>query len=150
MGEFKLKYVGCATVYSDKTALGGVENEKDMFLKVCTRAIDKSISDLQKNFDEFKVFAPLINTEPLSAHIGLKEGVDEDSRFEVLKKTIDNIGCTKYEKVGEIKPIKGLIWDNRYMAAFDKGEGSELEFTTFKKVSGTEFFPGMLIREIKQ
>lgn len=149
MGDFNLKYIGCATVYSGKTALGGVEKEKDMFLKVCTRAIDKSISDLQKSFDEFKVFTPLINTEPLSAYIGLKEGVDEDSRYEVLEKTIDDKGRTKYEKVGEIKPVKGKIWDNRFMAAFDKGEGSELEFTTFKKVSGKEFFPGMLIREIK-
>ena len=149
MGDFKLKYIGCATVYSGKTALGGVETEKDMFLKVCTRAIDKSISDLQKSFDEFKVFTPLIATEPLSAYIGLKEGVDEDSRYEVLEKTIDKNGRTKYERVGEIKPVKGKIWDNRFMAAFDKEEGSDLNFTTFKKISGKDFFPGMLIREIK-
>lgn len=149
MGNFKLKYIGCATVFSGKTALGGVEKEKDMFLKVCTRAIDKSISDLQKNFDEFKVFTPLISTEPLCAYIGLKEGVDEESRYEVLEKTIDNNGRTKYEKVGEIKPVKGQIWDNRFMASFDKEEGSELKYTTFKKVSGKDFYPGMLIREIR-
>lgn len=149
MGNFKLKYIGYATVFSGKTALGGVEKEKDMFLKVCTRAIDKSISDLQKNFDEFKVFTPLISTEPLCAYIGLKEGVDEESRYEVLEKTIDNNGRTKYEKVGEIKPIKGQIWDNRFMASFDKEEGSELKYTTFKKVSGKDFYPGMLIREIR-
>ena len=149
MGDFKLKYIGCATVFSGKTSLGGVENEKDMFLKVCTRAIDKSISDLQKSFDEFKVFTPLISTEPLCAYIGLKEGVDEDSRYEVLEKTIDSNGRTKYERVGEIKPVKGQIWDNRFMAEFDKEDGSNLKYTTFKKVSGKDFFPGMLIREIR-
>ena len=149
MGDFKLKYIGCATVFSGKTSLGGVEKEKDMFLKVCTRAIDKSISDLQKSFDEFKVFTPLISTEPLCAYIGLKEGVDEDSRYEVLEKTIDNNGRTRYERVGEIKPVKGRIWDNRFMAEFDKEDGSNLKYTTFKKVSGKDFYPGMLIREIK-
>lgn len=149
MGDFKLKYIGCATVFSGKTSLGGVEKEKDMFLKVCTRAIDKSISDLQKSFDEFKVFTPLISTEPLCAYIGLKEGVDEDSRYEVLEKVIDGNGRTKYERVGEIKPVKGEIWDNRFMAEFDKEDGSDLKYTAFKKVSGKNFFPGMLIREIR-
>lgn len=149
MGDFKLKYIGCATVFSGKTSLGGVEKEKDMFLKVCTRAIDKSISDLQKSFDEFKVFTPLISTEPLCAYIGLKEGVDEDSRYEVLEKILDSNGRTKYERVGEIKPVKGQIWDNRFMAEFDKENGSNLKYTTFKKMSGKEFYPGMLIREIR-
>lgn len=149
MGDFNLKYIGCATVFSGKTSLGGVKNEKDMFLKVCTRAIDKSISELQKSFDEFKVFSPLISTKPLCSHIGLKEGVNEDSRFEVLEKILDSEGRTKYERVGIIKPLKGKIWDNRFMAAFEKEEGYDLEYTTFEKVSGRDFFPGMLIREIK-
>ncbi len=149
MQDFTLTYIGCATVFSGKTALGGVKDEKDMFLKVCTRAIDKSISDLQKSFDEFKVFTPLISTEPLTAYIGMKEGVDDDSQYEVLEKTIDESGRTHYERVGIIKPVLGKIWDNRFMAADDKESGSELTFTTFKKVSGKDFFPGMLIREIR-
>lgn len=149
MGDFKLKYIGSATVFSGKTSLGGVKNEKDMFLKVCTRAIDKSISELQKSFDEFKVFTPLVSTSPLCAYIGLKEGVSEDSRFEVLEKTLDSDGRTKYERVGIVKPLKGKIWDNRFMASFDKEEGFDLEYTTFEKISGRDFFPGMLIREIK-
>ena len=149
LGSFPLKYIGCATVFSGKTALGGVENEKDMFLKVCTRAIDKSIADLQKSFDEFKVFTPLISTEPLYAYIGLKEGVDEESRYEVLEKSIDANGRTRYERVGVIKPIAGQIWDNRFMAIDDKEIGSELKYTSFKKVSGKDFYPGMLIREIR-
>ena len=149
MGDFKLEYIGCATVFSGKTSLAGVKNEKDMFLKVCTRAIDKSISDLQKSFDEFKVFTPLVSVEPLYAYIGKKEGVDEFSRYEVLEKTIDENGRRNYEKVGEIKPVKGMIWDNRFMAEYEKEEGSELNYTSFEKVKGKNLYPGMLIREIK-
>lgn len=149
MQEYKLNYIGCATVFSGKTSLGGVKEEKDMFLKVCTRAVDKSISDLQKTFDEFKVYTPLVSSSPLYAYIGMKEGVDEDSKYEVLEKTVNDSGRTEYKRVGIIKPRPGKIWDNRFMAIDDKSENSDLEYTTFEKVSGGDFFPGMLIREIR-
>lgn len=146
---FRLKYIGSATVYSGKTALGGVKSEKDMFLKVCTRAIDRSVLELQRNFDEFKVNTPLISTEPIYAYIGMKEGVNKDSRYEVLERVITEEGRTEYKKVGVIKPVEGKIWDNRFMAADDFTEGSDLQYTTFTKVSGSKFYPGMLIRECK-
>ncbi len=147
--NYKLKYIGCATVFSGKTSLGGVKDEKDMFLKVCTRAVDKSISDLQKSFDEFKAFSPLVSSSPLYAYIGLKEGVDEDSKYEVLEKTINENGRTEYKRVGIIRPKAGKIWDNRFMATDDGSENSDLQYTTFEKVSGSDFVPGMLIREIR-
>lgn len=149
MGKYKLTYVGCTTIFSGETSLAGVEYESDMFLKVCTRSIDKAISELQKGFDEFKVYTPLISTEPLCAYIGLKEGVEENSRYEVLEKTVDANGCFKYERAGEIKPVKGKIWDNRFMAAFEQEDGYDLQYTSFEKVSGKDFYPGMLIREIR-
>ena len=146
---FRLKYIGSSTVFSGKTALGGVKSEKDMFVKVCTRAIDRSIVELQKNFDEFKVFTPLVSTEPLYAYVGMKEGVSPDSRYEVLERRINEEGRTEYKRISIIKPAEGEIWDNRYMAADDLLEGSNLTYTTFQKVSGGQFYPGMLIREIK-
>ena len=149
MGNFNLTYIGCTTVYSGETSLAGVRCESDMFLKVCTRSIDKSISELQKSFDEFKVYSPLISTSPLYAYIGIKEGVDEDSKYEVLEKTVNDNGRIEYKRVGIIKPMPGKIWDNRFMAIDDKTENSDLEYTTFEKVSGGDFYSGMLIREIR-
>ena len=146
---FRLEYLGSATVYSGKTALGGVKSEKDMFLKVCTRAIDTSIMELQRNFDEFKVFTPLVSTDPIYAYIGMKEGVREESRYEVLECTVNKEGRTEYKRIGIIKPEKDKIWDNRFMATDDNLAGSDLSYTTFKKVSGGNFYPGLLIREIK-
>jgi hypothetical protein len=146
---FRLKYIGSATVYSGKTSLGGVKSEKDMFLKVCTRAVDRSILELQRSFDEFKVNTPLISTDPIYAYIGMKEGVSKESRYEVLERIMTKEGRTTYKKVGVIKPVEGKIWDNRFMAADDLTEGSDLSYTTFEKVSGGKFYPGMLIREIK-
>lgn len=149
MGNFHLTYVGSATVYSGKTSLNGIHKEREMFMKVCTRAIDKSISELQKSFDEFKVFTPLVSTEPLTAYIGVKDGVESSSRFEVLEVSEDENGRTSYKRVGIIRPVRDLIWDNRYMANEEGIREAKLGFTTFEKVSGGKFYPGMLIREIK-
>lgn len=146
MSSFKLSYIGCTTIYSGSTSLAGVEKEQDMFKKVCTRAIDTSISQLQKQFDEFKVFSPLISIDPLTSYIGLKEGITKDSKFEVLEVSTDDEGKTTYTRKGIIKPTK--IWDNRYLAELEEKYDSTINATYFEKVYGEDFYPGMLIREI--
>lgn len=147
--NFQLKYIGNQSVFSGKTSIRGVQSRNDMIRKVCTRAIDKAIAELQANHEEFRVKSPLISCEPITAAIGRKEDVDEESRFEVLEVREDESGKTSYKRVGVIKPVKDKIWDNRYMAIEEESEGAELKATTFQKVSGGDFYPGMLIREIK-
>ena len=120
-----------------------------MIRKVCTRAIDKNVALLQKKYEEFKVKTPLYTTEPVAAKIGLKEDITIDSRFEVLEMVEKEDGRTEYKRVGVIKPIKGRIWDNRFMAEFeDENKGADLNATEFEVVNGSGFYPGMLIREI--
>ncbi len=148
LSAFKIRYLGCATIYSGDTSLAGVEYESDMFKKVCTRAIDLSISELQKQFDEFKVFSPLVSTDPFVSYIGLKEGITENSKFEVLEISIDENGKTSYSRKGVLKPIKGKIWDNRYMAEFEENYDSSITGTSFEVISGSDFYPGMLLREM--
>jgi hypothetical protein len=146
---FTMTYVGAQTVSSGKTTLRGVSTREDMIKKVCTRAIDEAIVQLQRNHDEFKVKTPLLNTAPLTASIGKKEGVAEGAKYEVLELVQDENGRTQYKRMGVIAPVKGKIWDNRYLSVAELSEGSELVFTEFKKVSGGDFEAGMLIREIK-
>lgn len=79
----------------------------------------------------------------------MKEDISETSRFEVLERSITKTGKIEYKRVGVIRPVKGKIWDNRYWASEEKTKESVLGATTFSKVSGDEFYPGMLIREIR-
>ena len=58
-------------------------------------------------------------------------------------------GRTKYKRIGIIKPIKGKIWDNRYMAVEEEVDNALLKYTTFKVVSDNGFYPGMLVRKIR-
>ena len=149
--SFKLKYVGMQESSGSNTSFLGINEEQPqkMVRKACQRALDENVANLQKNFEQFKVRVPLTKIEPLQAQIGMKEGISEASRFEVLEVQKDEKGKTTYKRVGVISPVSGEIWDNRYMAVEEGAVGAKLGATTFKKVSGKDFYPGMLIREIK-
>lgn len=151
-GTFKLKFIGKQSVRSNKTTMSSTYEPSDMIRKVVCRALDESVLTLQRNFEEFKVKTPLygMNGKEIYAQVGLKEGVNQDSQYEVLEKNLDEkTGKTVYKRVGIVEPVNGKIWDNRYMAAEDHTANSKLKYTTFKKVSGSDFIEGMLIREMK-
>lgn len=148
---FKLKYVGSVTTNSDKTVMRGMHNPDDVFRKVLARAIDKNIVALQKNFDEFKVVVPIYKVQDnnVMVQVGLKEGVSVNSRYEVMETVEDANGKITYVRKGIIKPVERKIWDNRYMAVEEAAANANLSYTTFEVVSGSGFYPGMLVREIK-
>jgi hypothetical protein len=80
----------------------------------------------------------------------MKEGITEKSSFQVVQRVLDpETNRTKYRYVATVVPIKGEIWDNRYNAVIERNPGSDLTATTFKKKSGGEILPGMLIIEGK-
>lgn len=148
---FKLKYVGSQHSDGSNTSFIGInlDEPQQMVRKACQRAIDENVANLQKNYEQFKVKTPLFSVSPLKAYIGLKEGITEKSKFEVLEVEMTEEGKYKYKRVGVIKPMENLIWDNRYMAKEEQAYGSDFGYTTFRKISGGDFYPGMLIREIE-
>lgn len=150
-GKFSLIYLGMQESSGATVSFMGInENEpQEMVRKACQRALDENIANLQKNFEVFKTKAPLLNVEPLQSEIGMKEGITEDSQYEVLEMIEQKDGRIVYKHVGIVRPVKGKIWDNRYMAKEENAEGAELGYTTFEKISGGTFYPGMLLKEIK-
>lgn len=149
--NYKLKYVGKVESKGSNTSFLGVGEDKPevMIRKACQRAIDDNVADLQRNYEEFRTKSPLISVEPLTAYVGMKEGVAPKIQYEVLEMVEMENGTHKYNRVGVIEPIDNLIWDNRFMAEEEGAAGATLGFTTFRKVSGKEFSKGMLIREMK-
>ena len=147
--QYQLEYIGKIENKSSKTVMSGVQTNEDLIRKVCTRALDKNLAELQHMYEAFRIKAPLLSADPIRVQIGMKEDVEEDSRFEVLERVFDEDGKVSFKRVGVIRPVKGKIWDNRFMATEEQAEGSEFGFTTFEKVSGGDFYQGMLIRELK-
>ena len=144
-----MEFVGKTFCKSQETALSGVKDPSRLLLKVCTRAIDQNIAELQHAHPDFRVKAPLVSSDPIKAHIGLKEDVTETTKFEVLERVIDENGHVTYESVGVIRPKKNMIWDNRFMSD-DEDKNAKLGYTEFEQVSGKEIYPGMLIREMER
>jgi hypothetical protein len=148
--QFKLEYIGTDTSWADVQSTSFTKKtEEELIEKATVKAIDAVIVKLQKTHDEFKTKTPLFTGEPITAKIGLKEGLSDKSKFDVLEQTIDSDGKTKYEVVGSIKVDTSYpIWDNRY-GADEENQNSTVDKTYFKKVSGKDFYPGMLIVQKK-
>lgn len=149
-GSYKLRYVGKVESKGGTTSFMGIKEDEPVVMvrKACQRAIDENVVDLQRQYIEFRTKSPLVTVEPLTAYVGMKEGVSADSKFEVIQPVEKEDGTFEYERVGVIAPIPGMIWDNRFMAEEEGAVGATLGCTTFRKVSGKDFSKGMLIREI--
>lgn len=174
---FQMEYVG------HSFASGGVTTSKtfskrshgEQMAVACTRAIDKAIVNLQRAYDEFKVNTPIFavnqDAKQVEVKIGLKEGVNSKSRYEVLM-VDESKGYREYKRVGMLKPVADKIWDNRFgaleeaevlkqaEAAGEKVKKSEegteesgnvyLTSTTFDILEGAgKIYEGMLIREVR-
>jgi hypothetical protein len=142
---FKLRYVGSDNSWADvQSTIFTNKSEVQLVERATTKAIDEVIVKLQKNHDEFKTKTPLFTGEPITAKIGLKEGLTEKSTFEVIEQQIDQNGRTKYVSVGTVRVDKSYsIWDNRFGA--DEENPSRQDRTYFKRVSGGPFYQGMLL-----
>lgn len=149
-GNYRLRYVGKVESNGGSTSFLGIKEDEPLMMvrKACQRAIDENVVDLQREFEEFRTKTPLLTAEPITAYIGKKEGITAKSKFEVLETIEMEDGSHKYNKVGEIEPIDGMIWDNRFMATEEGADGATLGYTTFRAVKGKDFAKGMLIREI--
>ena len=116
------------------------------------RSIDATYVDLTKDFEDFKVKTPLIDVEKnkITAFIGMKEGVNEKTQFEVLERTYnEKKGVYSYKRVGKLGVDKKRIWDNRYTLIDDEAKGQELIDRTYLTGNIKGLAPGMLLRQIK-
>lgn len=149
-GNYNLRYVGKVESRGGTTSFLGIKEDEPVVMvrKACQRAIDENLVDLQREYEDFRTKSPLVSVEPITAYVGMKEGVKAGSKFEVLEVVEMEDGSRKYNRVGVIEPIENLIWDNRYMAEEEGAPGATLGYTTFRTVSGKDFAKGMLIRDI--
>lgn len=155
---YRLKYVAHEYEFDKKSVLKGKYSRTELVRTICARSMDKNIVALAKQYEDFKVKTPVYQVlknergkiEGYAAKIGMKEGIDEGSKFQVVQRIQDpETGKTKYKYVATVKAKKGSIWDNRYNAVLEEADGATLPYTTFTKTAGGEILPGMLLIEGK-
>ena len=147
---FELEFVGKERAKSLVTfSLKETRTEEEVLALSTVRNIDRVYAKLQKKYDVFKTRTPLYSGSPISAKIGMKEGLEGGEKFEVFEQLLDpETGLTKYVSKGKITVDKKSVWDNRFVAgATPEEQESEASVTKFK--GGKKFYSGMLIRQIK-
>ncbi len=155
---FKVRYVAHEYEFDKKSVLKGQYERSELCRTICARSMDKNIVALAQQYEDFKVKTPIYSVlyndkgqiDGYAAKIGMKEGITDASKFQVIERRLDpETGKTTYKYIATVKPVKNKVWDNRYNAVKEQGTGSDLTYTTFKKVSGGEILPGMLLVEGK-
>jgi uncharacterized protein YcfJ len=155
---YRLKYVAHEYEFDKKSVLKGKYERTELVRTICARSMDKNIVALAKQYEDFKVKTPVYSVltnergkiEGYAAKIGMKEGIQDGSKFQVVQRVQDpETGKTTYKYIATVKAKKGCIWDNRYNAVLEEADGATLPYTTFTKVSGGEILPGMLLIEGK-
>ncbi len=155
---YRLKYVAHEYEFDKKAVLKGKYERTELVRTICARSIDKNIVALAKQYEDFKVKTPVFSIltnekgkiTGYAAKIGMKEGITDGSKFQVVQRVIDpETGKTTYKYVASVKAKKDYIWDNRYNAVLEEAPGSSLPYTTFVKTGGGEILPGMLLIEGK-
>ena len=155
---YRLKYVAHEYEFDKKSVLKGKYSRTELVRTICARSMDKNIVALAKQYEDFKVKTPVYKiltnqrgkVEGYAAKIGMKEGITDGSKFQVVERIQDpETGKTKYKYVATVKAQKGCIWDNRYNAVLEEADGATLPYTTFTKTAGGEILPGMLLIEGK-
>ena len=155
---YQVKYVAHEYEFDKKSVLKGKYSRTELVRTICARSMDKNIVALGKHYEDFKVKTPVYQVlsdasgkiTGYAAKIGKKEGVDENAKFQVVQRIFNpETGKTTYKYVASVKAKKGNIWDNRYNAVIEQGDGATLPYTTFVKTAGGEILPGMLLIEGK-
>jgi len=152
---FGMDFVG-SEKSSSLVAFAGDRNPAEVITVATVRTVDNVYAKLQKKYDIFKTKTPLYTGEPITAKIGLKEGLEAGDKYEVLEQVQDADGKTKYVRKGVVKVDGKQIWDNRFVAGAQAPQATDstataaqptLDRTFFK--GGKDYYAGMLIRQIK-
>lgn len=149
---FQLQYIGYETALADlQSTIFTNQSEEQLIYRATSKGIDAGISKLQRKFEPFRTKTPLFSVEPLSAKIGLKEGLQDGDKFEVLEQVLNSDGKINYVRKGVIKVDGSRIWNNlntiEELEAVGASRPQGESFTVF--TGGDNFAPGMLIRQIK-
>jgi hypothetical protein len=132
---YKLKFVG--KTVSGSIVVGGKKTLQEVIDLQVKRTLDNAMAKLQKENVVFRPVSPLMSVNPITAQIGLKEGVEHGQKYEILMSKDNEMGIPIWKSIGKIQVDKKIpIWDNRLGAEPTKdASGAIIEtpkFTTFK------------------
>lgn len=142
------KLVTTQTVDADGTQLNkgqplsGPQKSKDQLaIKLVNDGISKSISQIEKRIEAFRVKAGITNLSPVRAKIGRKESLKHERRFFVWEYVENNRGNVVAKKKGVVRA--GKVVNNR------NDELGRTQESEFYQIAGGKLREGMTLQERK-
>lgn len=114
-------------------------SDDELFSKLIADGLLEAYSFIEK-FDDFKVGAPIFSIKPITAKIGLKEGVKTNQRYFVYEYVQNNKGEKKTKRRGVVRASSKIV-DNRQAAT------GQSETSKFVQVAGKKLDKGMLLQQ---
>ncbi len=114
-------------------------SEAELMIKMFESGVEGVIAEVEKVLPKFKIRANLINTNPIEAKIGLKEGLIVDQRYFVYEDKMNKSGKIKSKRKGVVR-VKHVV-DNREVSSGDSRS------TRFYQVAGRSLGTGMVVEQ---
>lgn len=148
--QFGLTYVGDYSKASSKTKLVSCTDVDAVVLDVCDRSVSESVKALAEKFPVFRPRTPFYcESGAIFSHIGTKEDVVPNKKYEIVKRTRAKDGKIEYKRVGVA--TAGTPWKNteisfdRYFSPDMKGTRFHITKGKYEELANT---PGLQIREM--
>lgn len=153
--HYSMQYLGVESSVYELTQKDGKYAQRELLELIMARSLDKNITALQSTHEAFRVRTPITGIEydkkgklmGYRAPVGMKEGVDERTEFEVLEAKV--VGSNiQYNRIATLRAVKNQIWDNRFNAMMEMNSDQLITGTLFKPVGAPvkDILPGMIIR----
>jgi len=135
---FQMKFIGKETSTAIVTfSLKVKRTEEQIIALAVKRAVSNSMSTLQRKNEVFRPIYLLKDLNPVTAEIGLKEGLLPGDKFELLSIEKGKTGSIVYKKAGKLKvDKKTLIWDNIDNEVKLDSLGNQIVLPTFTPFKG--------------
>jgi len=114
-------------------------SKRKLMIRMFENGVDAFIADVEKVIPKFKVRANLIDSDPIKAKIGLKEGLHVDQRFFVYEDKMNKSGHIKSKRKGVVR-VKHVS-DNR------QNSTGNTESTEFYQIAGNGLGAGMVLEQ---
>ena len=118
------------------------KSDDQLFQEFVEKGIEKAEYGITSKLEDFKVKTSVYGTNPISAKIGLKEGLEVDYRFFVYEQEQGNDGSIKSVR-------KAVIRANNHIASnLSVSTGSSNSLSQFYQIGGKEVEQGMVLRQM--
>ncbi|MBP6459945.1 MAG: hypothetical protein KA264_07625 [Crocinitomicaceae bacterium] len=136
---FKMKFLGDESSSALVTFSLKEKRTEDQLIEIAVkRSLANAMVKLQKKYEAFRPTYRLSSTNPAQCEIGLKEGVQNGDKFEIIVQKPGKVANTfTWKKAGKLQVEKSaIVWDNIDMSPKLDSLGNQINIPNYTPFKG--------------